>query len=743
MGCEKPEQEAMISLAPEQETSITIPSDGDSFDVYFTSSQDWTAEIVYKSGGEGWAHVTPSSGKGGGSSVLLNVNVEKNPESEARTAEVVITSGTKKASVAFTQKKKSGLLPGPDPDLLFRLVDKSAEVSAEGGTVEVTVEYNVEYKCEITVDWIKEIESKSYDQKVHVFEVLPNDSEKPRSTTVSFCGNGTCIPFKVEQAGCKPDPEDPVFALSAQSAKISAEGGVAEVTVTANVEYEYEIPADWIRDLTVKAADEYVHTFEILPNENSEERSAVISFICNGESIDFIVNQEGAAPEPDEPVFELSALAAEIEWDGGIAQVTVTSYVDYTFEIPVSWIKEVITKAVNSYTYTFEVMPNDSNDERRAGILFCGNDVCIPFVITQKGRAADVRFEVDVESISVEASGTDSPISVNVSSNMAWSVSSDADWCSVSPTSGVNDGSFNVTISENTLTSPRIANITVSSEKGLYHEISVIQSPTASEPEDDSWRNEEFIRRSLVMRFTADWCGNCPSMASVLYDVQKELPDKIEVLSVHESGSGLASGASRLLTDHYDISAWPTGLIDCRTRLKNERPSTMIMNIKNAIENIEDTYDTVTGASWNSSVKGNKVNLDLSIYIKESGTYKVTALLVEDGIVGFQEDYTNGSSDNYVHNGVVRDSFTEATGDIFTVSGEWEKKNLSYSMTIPDGYVRNNLKIIVYIQRKDQDSYYVDNTASAWLGQTKKLVVKSGTWGEGNEGIVPGDDIIL
>lgn len=201
IGCEKPEQEAMIALDPEQETSITIPSDGESFDVCFTSSQDWTAEIVYKSGGEGWAHVTPSSGKGSGSSVRLNVNVEKNSESEARTAEVVITSGTKKASVAFTQKKKSGLLPGPNPDLVFRLVDKSAEVSAEGGTVEVIVEYNVEYKCEITVDWIREIESKSYDQKTHVFEVLPNDSEKPRSTTVSFCGNGTCIPFKVEQGG--------------------------------------------------------------------------------------------------------------------------------------------------------------------------------------------------------------------------------------------------------------------------------------------------------------------------------------------------------------------------------------------------------------------------------------------------------------------------------------------------------------------------------------------------------------
>lgn len=201
IGCEetKPEQEAMISLDPEQETNISIPSVGDSFDVCFTSSQDWTAEIVYKSGGEGWANLNQTGGKGGNSTVYLQVEVLKNTESEPRSADVVITSGQKKVSVSFTQEKKSGLLPGPNPDLVFRLVDKSAEVPSEGGTVEVTVEYNVEYKCEITVDWIREIESKSYDQKTHVFEVLPNESENPRNTTISFCGNGTCIPFKVEQ----------------------------------------------------------------------------------------------------------------------------------------------------------------------------------------------------------------------------------------------------------------------------------------------------------------------------------------------------------------------------------------------------------------------------------------------------------------------------------------------------------------------------------------------------------------
>ena len=115
-GCEeeKPVQEAIITLDSEQETDITVPSDGDSFDVSFTSALDWTVEIVYVSGGEGWASMNLTSGKGGYSIARLKVNVQKNSESEPRSAKVVITSETKKATVSFTQEGHKGLLPGPD-----------------------------------------------------------------------------------------------------------------------------------------------------------------------------------------------------------------------------------------------------------------------------------------------------------------------------------------------------------------------------------------------------------------------------------------------------------------------------------------------------------------------------------------------------------------------------------------------------------------------------------------------------
>jgi len=564
-GCEglQPAQEAVITLDSEQKTEISLSSDGGAFDVSFTSALDWTAEIVYVSGGEGWASLNLTSGKGGYSIARLKVNVQKNGESDPRSAKVVITSGAKKAEVSFTQDEDKGFLPGPNPDLVFRLTEKSAEVPAEGAVVEVTVEYNVEYYCEVSADWIKEVESKSYDQKVHVFEVQSNDSEEPRNTTISFCGNGTCIPFKVEQAG------------------------------------------------------------------------------------------------------------------------GVTEY----------------------------------------------------------------RLEVDAKTISVEAAGTASPIKVNVTSNVQWNVASDAEWCSVSPASGENNGSFAVTASENTSYDARMANITVVSSVGTVSKnIAVIQSPARQESGDDAWKTAEFYHRSLAFRFTADWCPYCPMMATAMSNAQKQLPGKLEVISVHGSGSGLACETSNTITENYPISGYPTGLIDGWIYVRNENQiAATTSKIIAAINDTEATYDTYSGTSWTSSVSGSQVTLNLAAYIKKAGSYKVSALLVEDNVIGYQSDNENSLSYNYNHRGIIRVALSEATGEPFEISYDGQIKNFTYTATLPSVCNVANVRVVVYIQRYDvsKNSYYVDNSASAKVGESQDLEVTSGSWSDGNEGIVPGDDINL
>ena len=70
-------------------------------------------------------------------------------------------------------------------------------------------------------------------------------------------------------------------------------------------------------------------------------------------------------------------------------------------------------------------------------------------------------------------------------------------------------------------------------------------------------------------------------------------------------------------------------------------------------------------------------------------------------------------------------------------------KKLSYALTIPSGCNVDNLRIVVYVMRQNSGVYYIDNSATEKIGVEKNLGIKSDSWGGGNEGITPGDDIVL
>ncbi|MBE6238497.1 MAG: Omp28-related outer membrane protein [Bacteroidales bacterium] len=754
VGCEEllPKEKPVITLDPDQSTSVTVDAEGGSFDVHFTSALPWSVEIVYSGGSGGWAGISKGSGEGGYAIEKVQVIVQKNESDVQRSAKLVIKSDTVTEEVSFTQSAATtdpGHGQDPEP-AVFKLTEGSAEVGADGGKVQVTVQYNVDYEITIPVDWIREVETKSYDEKVHTFEIDANVMAESRSATLSFCGNGTCIPFVITQEAAEqkePDP-DPVFNLSDGSAEVDAEGGRIQVTVQYNVDYEIMIPVDWIREVETKSYDEKVHTFEIDANTETGSRSATISFCGNGTCLPFNVSQAAAEEEPEpepDPVFGLSKSEAEVGAEGGTVDVTVTANIEYEYTINVDWITEVTTRNTTDRTHVFEVAPNTESESRTATISFCGNETCHPFVITQAAAETDVYLDVDNVNISVAAEGTASPVTVNVTSNLPWNVASDAAWCEVSPSSGENDGSFDITVSENVSYDSRMANITVSAVDGsLSRTIAVIQSPAQKEEGDDSWVEAEFVHRSLAFRFTADWCGFCPMMATAMSDAQKELPGKLEVISVHGGGSGLACSASNTLANNYPIDGFPTGLVDGRTYIANYAIPVTTSLIVEAVNETESKYETVTAASWTSKVSGSQVTMDLSAYIKKAGSYKITALLVEDKVISYQADYNNGASDAYEHNGIIRAALSNVLGEDVEVTEDAQVKTFTYSAELPSECNKDNVRVVVYIQRKDSDnSYYVDNTASATVGKDKNLDISSGSWSDGNEGIVPGDDISI
>ena len=273
-------------------------------------------------------------------------------------------------------------------------------------------------------------------------------------------------------------------------------------------------------------------------------------------------------------------------------------------------------------------------------------------------------------------------------------------------------------------------------------------SEDPDDPED--WAGKEFWHKSLGMRFTATWCGYCPMMATSFASAISQYPNRIELLNLHPTSSNLGFNGTSKLENIFKITSFPTGMIDYRSSIANYSNSNYTTKvILDAVKETESNYPVKTGISFSSSVSGNTLNLNVKLYIKEKGDYKVTAVLLEDNIIGYQ----NGGGSSYNHSSIARVAITDITGDAVSTSEDNKTVSKNYTATIPSSCDKNNLRVLVYVLKQygsqtiirtaDYGDYYVDNAVSAAVGTTQDLVFSDGTVYGGNEDTKDGGEITL
>ena len=268
--------------------------------------------------------------------------------------------------------------------------------------------------------------------------------------------------------------------------------------------------------------------------------------------------------------------------------------------------------------------------------------------------------------------------------------------------------------------------------------------------EPEEWANKEFWHKSMGMRFTATWCGYCPNLATSFAKATSQYPNKIEMLNLHPTSSNLGFSGTTMMENIFRITGYPTGIIDYRSLIENYTSNDYTAKlIVNAAKETESKYPTKTGISFTSSISGSKLDLKIKLYIKEKGDYKVTAVLLEDNIIGYQ----NGGVAGYNHSSIARVAFTDITGEAFSTTADNKTAEKSYSVTIPNSYNKDNLRILVYVLKQygsqpiirtaNYGDYYVDNATSAPLGTTKDLIFIDGSAYGGNEDTKDGGEITL
>ena len=537
-----------------------------------------------------------------------------------------------------------------------------------------------------------------------------------------------------------PQPPQPAVSITIPATEnvtpsFSDDGGASTVSFTVNASWSakvVEAAATWCTVSPASGASgTHTITINCTKNDTPDSRSATVQLTAGTVTKTIKVSQK------QKNALTVTSNRFEIPAEGGNIDIEAKANVELSYTIAESakgWISYVETKALKTSHLVFKVAANEGTAAREAKITVSGGGISEEINVVQ---AAKVPAEFKISQTEFKVGAEKSTFEITITSSIGYQVKPEVDWIKETSKSGSN-GVYTHTfeVAENTSADARKGVIVVCNDEQVCIPVTVEQA--GAEPQEDtSWVSKEFFHKSLGMRFTADWCGYCPMMATALDDAKAQLSGNLEVLSLHASG-GLYSAASDALAQQYKVQGFPTGYVDGRVQISNySQTSVTTSKIVEAVKETEAKFETVTGASWESSVSGNKINLDLMVYFKKAGYYKVTALLVEDNIVAYQA----GASNSYNHKDVVRGAFANAEGAPMTITQDGSKRKYTYSMDIPSGCKKENLRIVVYIQERQSNSlYYVNNAASAAVGKQQPLLVKINNTGD-VEGIVPGDKI--
>lgn len=461
---------------------------------------------------------------------------------------------------------------------------------------------------------------------------------------------------------------------------------------------------------------------KITPSKNyePEERSATLTISSLMNQTSFQLVQEAAK------VLTVDTKEIKAGAEGGSFKIKVGHNVNFTVapDEDYDWFTVSTTapsKAMKDDEVEVTVLPSSYGWPRKGGITLTSS-VGIEYISVYQ-EAAEV-FSLSESSIELPFSG--GPFSVEVSGKGEYHISSMPEWVSESAVDG-RKHTFTAGMNESNL--PRDGVIVFCDDGGVCLPLMLTQEGRPG------WTASAFKHTSLVMRFTATWCGWCPVMNNSVKKAQADYPDHLLHLALHGNSSTLFFAPTGNLMTQYLISGYPTGIVDGRKEIQNSTDiNAVARQIVNAAKETANTYGTVTGAAVNSTLEGSVVSMDIDLYFKETGDYKITVLLVEDNIDAAQEDYIDGAHSSYIHNGVARLAVTAIDGQSFTVDAAPSTKQMHFNATINGAWKAANVKILGYVQAKygsrskkrsgNYGEYYVDNSFLAVPGTELKLALE-------------------
>lgn len=216
--------------------------------------------------------------------------------------------------------------------------------------------------------------------------------------------------------------------------------------------------------------------------------------------------------------------------------------------------------------------------------------------------------------------------------------------------------------------------------------------------------DKEFYRHSVIQRFTATWCGYCPAMGEAFNQADEADPGRFVPVNLHpmNSDSDLAWEGTSYYEDLYSIfNEYPVAVINGITKVINQPVIGVSAKMMTAVaDEAVLNFPSRTNIMAYSSLSGRDLHVDAFVAVKSGGNYRITAFLLEDGVVAAQSDGTGilTDPDNYRHEHIARALLTAEDGEPVTVSEENSVAHFVLDSTLPSSVIdKDNLSVAIYI----------------------------------------------
>lgn len=495
--------------------------------VKVTSNSDWKVE----SNNNTWIQVTaPINGDGTGS-MDIDLNINENNDVAARTGTLTVTLlGTNRTETitVIQQGASADLSVG---QTLFN-------VNAPSGSESVDVSSNKDWTASTSDAWISLSPTSGSGNGTLNIDYDENTDITTRMGTITLSAPGCPdVMITVIQTGASAD-----LSVSETAFDVNAPAGSESVDISSNKDWTAITNDTWINLSPASGSGNGTLTINHDENTDLVARAGVVVISAPGcPDISITVTQQGAIPFLSADRTDITVNAA-----AGMESLDISSNKNWGIASNDTWIS--LSTDIGSGNETVDLtFTENTTASTRTGTITLSAAGCPEVTITVNQNGAGVIFTISDNSFEVDPpSGTES---VDISSNLDWTVKVSDPWIMVNPMMGSGDGTINIIYDENTSLDSRVGTVTICAtgqpdqiititQLGVMPTLSVdrntisVTQPSGSETVNIT-SNTEWTIKSTATWITFDpSAGNGDATVAITYTENPDMAERSAVITV-------------------------------------------------------------------------------------------------------------------------------------------------------------------------------------------------------------------